>query len=464
MNRINRSTCAALLVACFSGTAHLGLAKDLSKAVVVIAESASPRQAKAVAMLVEETQKRTGIGWATSHKLPTGAGPAIVVGLADEARQLAPSAAGEIEKRAAAEGFEIASKKLGETDAVLVVGNDERGVLFGIGQLLRAMRLSPGKVELADNYNIVTAPKYPLRGHQLGYRPKTNSYDAWDLPQWEQYYRDLAVFGSNAVELGSLAAMDEAERVLNRATEQRVAPTLRARVFELAEALFKSIQMQTSVPKYQAIAVDRGATLDTVDYPLNNRRWLVGRFGQIRQLSDEPKRVAELDAIARWTDPGPGGFYDDLGKGAAQPHLVPGLPYAEDPAFLRSSRIGFEEGDDMVSARSIPWRESWIDYAESLLEQPLKLRYADLDPSAEYKLRVVYAGDGLEKDIRLMANDSIEIHPLIKKPFPVTPIEFDIPRQATAGGQLNLSWYRVTGLGDNGRGSQVSEVWLIKKP
>ena len=35
----------------------------------------------------------------------------------------------------------------------------------------------------------------------MGYRPKTNSYDAWDLRQWEQYYRDLAVFGSNAVEL-----------------------------------------------------------------------------------------------------------------------------------------------------------------------------------------------------------------------------------------------------------------------
>ncbi len=40
-----------------------------------------------------------------------------------------------------------------------------------------------------------------LRGHQLGYRPKTNSYDAWDLRQWEQYYRDLIVFGANAVEL-----------------------------------------------------------------------------------------------------------------------------------------------------------------------------------------------------------------------------------------------------------------------
>ena len=61
--------------------------------------------------------------------------------------------------------------------------------------------MNPGKITLDDDLSVTTAPKYPLRGHQLGYRPKTNSYDAWDLPQWEQYYRDLAVFGCNAVEL-----------------------------------------------------------------------------------------------------------------------------------------------------------------------------------------------------------------------------------------------------------------------
>src|SRR5439155_8759828 len=54
---------------------------------------------------------------------------------------------------------------------------------------------------LADGLDMATAPKYLLRGHQLGYRPKTNSYDGWDLAQWEQYIRDLAVFGTNAVEL-----------------------------------------------------------------------------------------------------------------------------------------------------------------------------------------------------------------------------------------------------------------------
>lgn len=84
---------------------------------------------------------------------------------------------------------------------VAVAGNDERGVLFGVGYLLRKMHLTPGAIALPDDLAVTTSPHYPLRGHQSGYRPKTNSYDAWDLATWDQYYRDLAVFGCNAVEL-----------------------------------------------------------------------------------------------------------------------------------------------------------------------------------------------------------------------------------------------------------------------
>src|SRR5262249_57255082 len=101
-----------------------------------------------------------------------------------------------------AEGFRLYVAKDGRAaPAVFVVGNDARGVLFGVGRLLRELRMARGKVALDDRIDVATAPKFPLRGHQLGYRPKTNSYDGWDLPQWEQYYRDLAVFGTNAIEL-----------------------------------------------------------------------------------------------------------------------------------------------------------------------------------------------------------------------------------------------------------------------
>ena len=84
---------------------------------------------------------------------------------------------------------------------MLVLGADTRGVLFGVGRLLRELRMQRGSVRVPASLDIVSTPQVALRGHQLGYRPKTNAYDAWDVPMWEQYIRDLAIFGSNAIEL-----------------------------------------------------------------------------------------------------------------------------------------------------------------------------------------------------------------------------------------------------------------------
>ena len=231
-----------------------------------------------------------------------------------------------------------------------------------------------------------------------------------------------------------------AAAILDRAVQQPIAPEWRARIFELAEALFQSIGMQLSVPRYKALGVDRGASLDTLDVPLNNRLWLERRFAEAHA---DP---AAIDSILNWTNPGPGGFYDDLGDPQRQPHLARG-------------GIGLEYRPQ--------WPKSWWTYAESLYDEPLQMRYTGLDPAAQYRIRVVYAGDSPGRKIRLMAGGTgfqpVEIHPLMLKPQPVRPIEFDIPRAATSGGELNLWWYREAGLGGNGRGCQVAEVWLIKK-
>jgi len=226
-----------------------------------------------------------------------------------------------------------------------------------------------------------------------------------------------------------------AAAILDRAVKEPVAPEWHARIFELAEALFQSIGMQLSVPRYQAIGVDRGATLDTLDLPLNNRLWLE------REFADAQRDPAEIDRILNRTDPGPGGFYDDLGDPARQPHLVRGSASLEYHAH---------------------WPKSWWTYAESFYDEPLQMRYTRLDPAAQYRIRVVYAGDSPGRKIRLVAG-AHEIHPLMLKPQPVRPIEFEIPRAATSSGELSLSWYRQAGLGGNGRGCEVAEVWLIKK-
>jgi hypothetical protein len=736
-----------------------GLALDLRNAKVVAPGSLTVRERRAATMLVEESAKRTQITWPV---VPAASGPRITIG----------------HTKGPAEGYRLIVRG----DEVAILGNDERGVLFGAGRLLRELRMSRGSVTIADSLDVATFPKYPLRGHQLGYRPKTNSYDGWSVPVWEQYIRDLAVFGTNAIELipprsddapdsphfplppmqmmiemSSLAdrygldvwiwypAMDkdysdpktvelalnewaevfqklprinavfvpggdpghtqpkhlmallekqtrslhkfhpnaqmwmspqgfseewmneflgilksepawlsgvvfgpqirmslpqlreavpkkypirhypdithslqcqypvpdwdvayavtEAREVINPrptdearifrllqpytmgfltysegcnddvnkivwsglgwdpdadvteilreycryfigiqdfadgllalernwrgplATNEGVYRTLeqfqrweqaatpqmtanwrfqqglyrayydaytrkrllyetaaeqtalsflragnlsdaeasldrtmppdpwRARCFELAEALFQSIRMQLSVPRYKAISVDRGATLDTIDNPLNNRVWLKQRLAELRAANDDDRRKG-IDQIVNWSDPGPGGFYDDLGNLTAQPHLVRGPGFENDPAFLESSLVGF-------GARST-YRMSVRTHAESLVDAPLRMRYTGLDPRAHYKLRVIYGGDSPQRKIRLVANEKFEIHPLIAKPVPYAPLEFEIPGEATAGGELRLAWTREPGLGGNGRGCQVSEVWLMK--
>lgn len=271
---------------------------------------------------------------------------------------------------------------------------------------------------------------------------------------------------ADARRLGSVVAMREAEAVLDHSLTDRTAAPLRARISELAEALFQSIRMQLSVERYKAIDVDRGAALDTVDYPLNNRAWLRDRFAKIRCLPTEAARLQALREIVEWTNPGPGGFYDDLGNPARQPHLVRGLPFAEDPGSLVSSKTGFEEGDvvdEPDEAPEGPLRVSWMDHAESLHEQPLQVRYTGLEPGAQYRIRIIYGGDAPKRKIRLVAGENTEIHPFQPKEFPYRPREFDIPSSAIREGTLTLTWTREPGLGANGRGCQVAELWLIKR-
>jgi hypothetical protein len=255
----------------------------------------------------------------------------------------------------------------------------------------------------------------------------------------------------------SRRALADASTILGEA-QDRPAAEWRLRVYTLAEALFQSIRQQLSVQRYGAIAVGRGATLDSLETPLNNSGWLLPRFAEAAALENEADRLAAIERILHWTDPGPGGYYDDLGDPSKQPHLVPGLPFAEDPQRFKSPMTGFGYRPD--------WRLSWMTHAESFWETPLRMRYSGLDPAAHYRLRVVYAGDVFNMDtlITLIANDSYEIHPPTRKPSPIQPLEFDVPIEATRGGELTLTFSGTPGLGGAGRGNQVAEVWLMRKP
>ena len=103
-----------------------------------------------------------------------------------------------------------------------------------------------------------------------------------------------------------------------------------------------------------------------------------------------------------------------------------------------------------------------MDHAETLYDFPLQLIYERLDPQARYEVRVVYGGDSPRKKIRLEAGDRLLVHDYLAKTWPPVPITFALPPEATKSGRLVLTWTAEPGLGGNGRGCQVSEVWLLR--
>jgi hypothetical protein len=255
--------------------------------------------------------------------------------------------------------------------------------------------------------------------------------------------------------LGSLEAMAAAEAILDRAAKERPAPELRARAGELAEALFQSIRAQLSVAKYHAISVGRGASLDTIDAPLSDAAWLRAEIAAARKLGDEPARLARLGACVHREDPGPGGFYDDLGDPLRQPHLVRGPGWEKDPGYYLTPL-------STISRAGVPPASprAWWTQTQTHYDTPLQMRYTGLDKAAVYRLRVVY-GRAEGRKVRLTAGEGLEVHGWEGKQL--QPLEFDVPAAATAGGELTLTWRQEPGQTGAGRGCQVAEVWLIRK-
>ncbi len=279
----------------------------------------------------------------------------------------------------------------------------------------------------------------------------------------------------NASRTGSAIAMDSATHILDQSLTHPAAEDLRNRVFALAEALYQSIHAQLSVDRYKAIAVSRGANLDTIDFPLNNRVWLEDQFTRIRAVQKEDDRLAAIGLLLHRSDPGPGGFYDDLGNTSMQPHLVnEGPGYENDPGGFHSTRSEYAAFSGGIigrtsaeatkpdgPARFILNPMAWWTWAETRYETPLTMRYEHLDPKASYAVRVVYVGRPTDPKIRLVANEKYEVHGWIAKPAMMGPLEFAVPKEATRTGTLTLRWFLDQGQGGFNGSIDIAEVYLI---
>ncbi len=270
--------------------------------------------------------------------------------------------------------------------------------------------------------------------------------------------------------LGSEARASAAQAALVSAQPSPTEKQEHARLLTLADQLFHDWGLQLSVPLYHAENWERGANLDRIDTPLNDAAWLHHAIQLALEEPSEASRIASLEAIAHWQHPTRGTFYDDLGDPANEPHLVRGKGWSRDPEF-------YETANDSIADRTLaanpsasgdpstalPWRLSWITYAETLYETPLTLVYTHLNPLIGYHVRITYAGEDYALPLRLTAND-IEVHPARMRQSNPETVEFALPAAAINTRTLKLTWSGPQGSGGSGRGRQVAEVWILPQP
>jgi hypothetical protein len=198
----HRILLAALLSAGLSAAAQAA-PLDCTRGSILSTGRATAHEEQALRMLREEVEHRTATAWTMTSSAEAQGGCFVAAGTVAELSATLPDSlrASLPQPPGRDEAFALRTTSWQNRTVLLIAGHDERGVLFGIGLLLRKMNLAPGSATLAAPLNASMAPEKPVRSHQIGYRYKNNTYDAWTLAQFEQQIRDLAVFGANTVQL-----------------------------------------------------------------------------------------------------------------------------------------------------------------------------------------------------------------------------------------------------------------------
>lgn len=256
------------------------------------------------------------------------------------------------------------------------------------------------------------------------------------------------------------AAVKECKAILAVPHPDAKLSTLRKRMDELADSLFRSIKAQTSVVKYEALAWNRGAFMDTIDLPLNNRLWLENEFDKILRLTDPSEQIAKLKLVVSRKEVGDGEIYENFGVcgQTGRSHTLNGADF--DPGQLKTPFITHALAllHQTPEQRSVlgPVPLEWISNIHALYDTPLVLEY-DVDPKQKYTLALTYLSNMFgPAPISLTVNDTEVLHDNLIVTVKVMPYSVDIPESASRTGRLSFKWTTPSGY----QGVNIAELWI----
>ena len=296
------------------------------------------------------------------------------------------------------------------------------------------------------------------KGMEVNATPQLNENWRWQILLLRAYYdtytrrrliyeQDLEKQANNILltgpQIGADKAIASATEILEKADKMPIGYDLRKKIEQLCLALYNSIGLQTSVPKYKAKGYERGALLDFVDYPLNNRWWLADEFKKLQALTKEGKPKEQilnrLKVISQWENPGVGSFYDDVSSISKGPRIKTQSDDATDIAW-------WEDGFSRTRLSTQTFQKS------------PELDYTNLQPDARYIIRIAGAGEAL------LRVDGKRLEPILYNRDTETFKEWIVPLALTQDGQIKVSFDEPEESHLNWRKhSKISDIWLLKQ-
>ncbi len=273
------------------------------------------------------------------------------------------------------------------------------------------------------------------------------------LRRQQALQRDVIALLGEALDSGNLArALAEALKRFEEPIETREMEEIKAEADRLGR-------------ESDAIYGVRNEGLFNLEQDFAGLGWLEREIQRAIAMDDPAAQQRAVHRIVHYEDPGEGGFYDDAGNPDRSPNLSYGRPY----------------GDGIFSGANRPSQRTMAFTTHE--ERGVTFDYFGLDPEAQYRVRMTLVRPGYlprfavrqpQTRQSIYADDHLLAGELELPEYEADFFEFDIPRAATADGELRLWFKKQSGIGEGPRpevalwrntggwGTLVSEVWLMK--
>lgn len=216
---------------------------------------------------------------------------------------------------------------------------------------------------------------------------------------------------------------------------------------------------------------ERNDGLYNLDHDFIGLGWLKRQLERSLNAGNKAKREL-LSMVVDYENPGPGGFYDNLGTFNIAPNVTSGYPYDHGQPYVAK----------MLSEGNRPSQRS-MHYTQDEKEG-VAFHYSNLDPKASYKIRFTFVrpwyqdryAERMNQKCQSVYANGILLAKDVELPLQMSDFfSYDIPAKATAGGELNIVLKKSEDVANGDRvsveqwrnsggwGTIVSEVWLIKK-